>query len=45
MAKIVGGGGGGRADIAEAGGKDAQRLDEALQLGRDLVARASGVAR
>jgi len=45
MAKVVGGGGGGRADIAEAGGKDAQRLDEALQLGRDLVARAAGVAR
>jgi alanyl-tRNA synthetase len=29
-AKIIGGGGGGRADMAQAGGKDAGKLDEAL---------------
>ena len=32
-AKIVGGGGGGRPDLAEAGGKDPTKLDEALQAG------------
>ena len=30
VAKLVGGGGGGRPDLAQAGGKDASRLDEAL---------------
>jgi alanyl-tRNA synthetase len=30
VAKMVGGGGGGRPDLAQAGGKDASRLDEAL---------------
>ncbi|MGH7299149.1 MAG: alanine--tRNA ligase [Candidatus Rokuibacteriota bacterium] len=30
IAKLVGGGGGGRPDLAQAGGKDASRLDEAL---------------
>jgi alanyl-tRNA synthetase len=30
-APIIGGGGGGRADLAQAGGKDAARLDEALR--------------
>jgi alanyl-tRNA synthetase len=30
IAKIVGGGGGGRPDLAQAGGKDAAKLDEAL---------------
>ncbi len=30
-APIMGGGGGGRADLAQAGGKDAERLDEALR--------------
>jgi alanyl-tRNA synthetase len=30
IAKIVGGGGGGRPDLAQAGGKDASKLDEAL---------------
>jgi alanyl-tRNA synthetase len=39
LAGIIGGGGGGRSDIAEAGGKDASRLDEALRAGRDAVAR------
>ena len=31
IAPVVGGGGGGRPDFAQAGGKDASRLDEALQ--------------
>ncbi|HKQ59698.1 MAG TPA: alanine--tRNA ligase [Candidatus Polarisedimenticolaceae bacterium] len=31
LGKIIGGGGGGRPDLAEAGGKDPQRLDEALR--------------
>ena len=30
-APIIGGGGGGRPDLAQAGGKDASRLDEALR--------------
>jgi len=30
IAKIVGGGGGGRPDLAQAGGKDAAKLDDAL---------------
>jgi alanyl-tRNA synthetase len=30
VAKMVGGGGGGRPDLAQAGGKDASKLDEAL---------------
>jgi hypothetical protein len=40
LAGIIGGGGGGRSDIAEAGGKDPSRLDEALRAGRDAVADA-----
>lgn len=31
VAKITGGGGGGRPDMAQAGGKDAGKLDEALE--------------
>jgi alanyl-tRNA synthetase len=31
VAPLIGGGGGGRADLAQAGGKDASRLDEALR--------------
>jgi alanyl-tRNA synthetase len=30
IAKMVGGGGGGRPDLAQAGGKDPAKLDEAL---------------
>jgi alanyl-tRNA synthetase len=39
LARIIGGGGGGRNDLAEAGGKDPSRLDEALSAGREAVAR------
>jgi alanyl-tRNA synthetase len=37
VSKVTGGGGGGKADFAQAGGKDKSRLDEALRLVRDLV--------
>ncbi len=39
MAKVIGGGGGGRPDLAEAGGKDPARLDEALRAGVETVGR------
>ncbi len=42
LARIIGGGGGGRNDMAEAGGKDPSRLDEALRAARDAVARRAG---
>jgi alanyl-tRNA synthetase len=38
VAKLVGGGGGGRPDFAQAGGKNPERLDEALAKVKDLVA-------
>ncbi|HJQ98843.1 MAG TPA: alanine--tRNA ligase [Candidatus Polarisedimenticolaceae bacterium] len=44
LAKIIGGGGGGRPDLAEAGGKDASRLDEALATVRAAIARRTGVS-
>jgi len=39
VAAITGGGGGGRADLAEAGGKDPEKLDRALTLVPELVRR------
>jgi alanyl-tRNA synthetase len=39
MGKIIGGGGGGRPDMAEAGGKRPDRLDEALSRAGELVER------
>lgn len=39
IAPLVGGGGGGRPDFAQAGGKDASRLDEALQKVYELVGK------
>ena len=38
VARVTGGGGGGKAGMAQAGGKDATRIDEALQLVRSIVA-------
>jgi len=38
IAPIIGGGGGGRPDLAQAGGKDADKLGEALDKARALVA-------
>ncbi|MCB8944935.1 MAG: alanine--tRNA ligase [Ardenticatenaceae bacterium] len=40
VAKIVGGGGGGRPDMAQAGGKDASKLGEALAVVPGLVEKA-----
>jgi alanyl-tRNA synthetase len=37
VAKVVGGGGGGRPDLAQAGGKDPARLDDALSIGVEYV--------
>jgi alanyl-tRNA synthetase len=42
VAKVVGGGGGGRPDLAQAGGKNAAALDQALAGVPDWVARAAG---
>ncbi|HEY3298180.1 MAG TPA: alanine--tRNA ligase [Armatimonadota bacterium] len=41
VAKVAGGGGGGRPDFAQAGGKDAGKLEEALQKARELVEQKS----
>ena len=38
VAKVVGGGGGGRPDFAQAGGKDASKIDAALERFHELVA-------
>jgi alanyl-tRNA synthetase len=43
LAPIVGGGGGGRADFAEAGGKDPSKIDDLLAKARELVTQALGV--
>jgi alanyl-tRNA synthetase len=40
LAPIVGGGGGGRPDFAEAGGKDASQIDALLARAREMVAAA-----
>src|SRR5205085_9090098 len=37
IAKVVGGGGGGRPNMAQAGGKDPAKLSEALEAARALV--------
>ena len=41
VAPTVGGGGGGRADFAQAGGKQPQKTDEALRLAREIVSGIS----
>jgi alanyl-tRNA synthetase len=40
--KLVGGGGGGRPDLAEAGGKDPSQIDAALSTGAAFYRRALG---
>ena len=40
IAKLAGGGGGGKPDKAQAGGKDPAKLDEALAAARSLIAQA-----
>ena len=42
VAKVAGGGGGGRPDFAQAGGKNPERLDEALAKAKELVAGRNG---
>ncbi len=42
IAAVVGGGGGGRPTMAQAGGKDAGKLNEALDTARRLIAAAGG---
>ena len=37
VAKVTGGGGGGKPGLAQAGGKDKKKLDEALRLVRSLI--------
>jgi alanyl-tRNA synthetase len=37
VSKIAGGGGGGKANFAQAGGKDKDKLDEALGLVKSLI--------
>ncbi len=37
VAQIVGGGGGGRENVAQAGGRDPSKLDEALSAARDVI--------
>jgi alanyl-tRNA synthetase len=41
-AKVVGGGGGGRPDLAEAGGKNPDKLPEALKVGAEVFRKALG---
>jgi alanyl-tRNA synthetase len=40
LAAMVGGGGGGRPDFAQAGGKDPAKIDDALQRAEEIVRRA-----
>ena len=40
VAKITGGGGGGRPDLAQAGGKDASKVDEALRQVPSILEKA-----
>jgi alanyl-tRNA synthetase len=42
VAKVVGGGGGGKPSMAQAGGKDASKLGEALDLARQLATQQLG---
>ena len=44
IARITGGGGGGKPDMAQAGGRDASKLDEALATAVDAVRSQLGVA-
>jgi alanyl-tRNA synthetase len=44
IAPIVGGGGGGRPDFAEAGGKDPSKIDDLLKEGRTVVTQTLGAS-
>jgi alanyl-tRNA synthetase len=43
-AKEVGGGGGGRPDMAEAGGRQPERLEQALAVGKETLKAQLGAA-
>ena len=43
-AEVAGGGGGGRDTMARAGGRDVEKLDEALAAARAAIAEALGAA-
>ena len=43
IAPLVGGGGGGRPDFAEAGGKQPEKIDEMLRASEGVVARLLGL--
>ncbi|HEY8449366.1 MAG TPA: DHHA1 domain-containing protein, partial [Bacillota bacterium] len=45
IAPLVGGGGGGRPDVAQAGGKEPDQLEEALSTARSLIEQDLGAAR
>lgn len=40
VAKVCGGGGGGKPNLAQAGGKDGSKLPEALEIARTLLKNA-----
>jgi alanyl-tRNA synthetase len=42
VARITGGGGGGRADFAQAGGKDISKLAEALSKAKEILLKQLG---
>ena len=42
IAPVIGGGGGGRPDLAQAGGKDPSKLDEAIEAAKALVLKTLG---
>ena len=44
IAPIVGGGGGGRPDFAEAGGKQPEKIDEMLAASEQVLARLLGAS-
>ena len=44
LAPLIGGGGGGRPDFAEAGGKDPSGIDQVLARAKELVTNALGAS-
>ena len=42
IAAETGGGGGGRPDLAQAGGKDASKIDRALEVGEKMIVETLG---
>jgi alanyl-tRNA synthetase len=44
VAPVVGGGGGGRPDFAQAGGKSPEKIAEALETAREIAAKRLGGA-